>query len=89
DPRNREGRDKIIAKYNPKYKVNEGIKFKTTDKLCSVVLNGRQCFAGTKEECEKFIKDHKSEQAAKELGGYKLLNTAEIYEDESLKESLN
>ena len=86
DPRNREGRDKIIAKYNPKYKVNEGIKAKTTDKLCSVVLNGRQCFAGTKEECEKFIKEHESEEAAKERGGYKLLNTAEIYVNESLKE---
>ena len=74
DPRNREGRDKIIAKYNPKNKFNEAVKFKTTDKLCSVVLNGRQYFAGTKEECEKFIKDHESEEAAKELGGYKLLN---------------
>lgn len=84
--KNRAEVDKIIAKYNPKHKVNEGIKFKTTDKLCSVVLNGRQCFAGTKEECEKFIKDHESEEAAKELGGYKLLNTAEIYVNESLKE---
>ena len=75
---------KIIAKYNPKNKFNEAVKAKTTDKLCSVVLNGKQCFVGTKEECEKFIKDHESEEAAKELGGYKLLNTAEIYVDESL-----
>lgn len=87
--KNRAEVDKIIAKYNPKHKVNEGIKFKTTDKLCSVVLNGRQYFAGTKEECEKFIKDHKSEQAAKEMGGYKLLNTAEIYVNESLTEEGN
>ena len=77
---------KIIAKYNPKNKFNEAVKAKTTDKLCSVVLNGRQCFVGTKEECEKFIKDHESEEAAKERGGYKLLNTAEIYVNESLKE---
>ena len=84
--KNRAEVDKIIAKYNPKHKVNEGIKFKTTDKLCSVVLNGRQCFAGTKEECEKFIKDHKSEEAAREIGGFKLLNTAEIYVNESLTE---
>ena len=63
--------------------INEGIKFKTTDKLYSVVLNGRQYFVGTKEECEKFIKDHESEQAAK--GRFKLLNTAEIYVNESLK----
>ena len=63
--------------------INEGIKFKATDKLCSVVLNGRQYFVGTKEECEKFIKDHESEQAAK--GRFKLLNTAEIYVNESLK----
>ena len=68
----------------PLVKINESLKFKTTDKLCSVVLNGRQYFAGTKEECEKFIKDHESEQAAKELGGYKLLNTAGIYVDEGL-----
>ena len=70
----------------PLVKINESLKFKTTDKLCSVVLNGRQYFAGTKEECEKFIKDHESEEAAKELGGYKLLNTAGIYVDESLTE---
>ena len=82
--KNRAEVDKIIAKYNPKYKVNEAVKAKTTDKLCSVVLGDRQCFVGTKEECEKFIKDHESEEAAKELGGYKLLNTAEIYVDESL-----
>ena len=75
---------KIIAKYNPKNKFNEAVKAKTTDKLCSVVLNGKQCFVGTKEECEKFIKDHESEEAAKERGGFKLLNTAEIYVDESL-----
>ena len=60
-------------------------KAKTTDKLCSVVLNGRQYFVGTKEECEKFIKDHESEQAARKLGGFKLLNTADIYVNESLK----
>ena len=60
-------------------------KEKTTDKLCSVVLNGRQYFVGTKEECEKFIKDHESEQAARKLGGFKLLNTADIYVNESLK----
>ena len=77
---------KIIAKYNPKNKFNEAVKAKTTDKLCSVVLGDRQCFVGTKEECEKFIKDHKSEEAARERGGFKLLNTAEIYVDESLKE---
>ena len=77
---------KIIAKYNPKNKFNEAVKAKTTDKLCSVVLNGRQCFVGTKEECEKFIKDHESEEAAKETGGFKLLNTAEIYVNEGLKE---
>ena len=59
---------------------------KNNDKLCSVVLGDRQCFVGTKEECEKFIKDHKSEEAARERGGFKLLNTAEIYVDESLKE---
>ena len=68
----------------PLVKINESLKFKTTDKLCSVVLNGRQYFAGTKEECEKFIKDHESEQAAKDMGGFKLLNTAGIYVDESL-----
>ena len=73
----------------PLVKINESLKAKTTDKLCSVVLNGRQYFAGTKEECEKFIKDHESEQAAKELGGYKLLNTAEIYVNESLTEEGN
>ena len=145
DPRNREGRDKIIAKYNPKHPldedavlrksdqvcsvvlgdkqvftgtkeecenfikthesaasrakggfkllntaeiyVNESLKAKTTDKLCSVVLNGRQYFVGTKEECEKFIKNHESEEAARRLGGFKLLNTAEIYVNESLNES--
>ena len=70
----------------PLVKINESLKFKTTDKLCSVVLNGRQYFAGTKEECEKFIKDHESEQAARDMGGYKLLNTAGIYVDESLTE---
>ena len=68
----------------PLVKINESLKAKTTDKLCSVVLNGRQYFAGTKEECEKFIKDHESTQAAKERCGFKLLNTAEIYVDESL-----
>ena len=77
---------KIIAKYNPKNKFNEAVKAKTTDKLCSVVLGDRQCFVGTKEECEKFIKDHESEEAARERGGFKLLNTAEIYVNESLKE---
>ena len=61
--------------------VNESLK--TTDKLYSVVLNGRQYFAGTKEECEKFIKDHESEEAVRTRGGFKLLNTAEIYVNES------
>ena len=60
-------------------------KEKTTDKLCSVVLNGRQYFAGTKEECEKFIKDHESEEVVRKNGGFKLLNTADIYVNESLK----
>ena len=61
--------------------VNESLK--TTNKLYSVVLNGRQYFAGTKEECEKFIKDHESEEAVRTRGGFKLLNTAEIYVNES------
>ena len=79
--------DSIIASWGANEGlINEGIKAKTTDKLCSVVLNGRQYFAGTKEECEKFIKDHESEQAARDMGGYKLLNTAGIYVDESLTE---
>ena len=75
-----------LDKTKPLVQVNESLKAKTTDKLCSVVLNGKQYFTGTKEECEKFIKDHESEEAARERGGFKLLNTAEIYVDESLTE---
>lgn len=68
--------------------LTEAIVAKETDQVCSVVLDNKQVFTGTKEECEEYIKTHESE-ASKARGGFKLLNTAEVYVNESIDKDLD
>ena len=58
--------------------TEDRIEFRTTDQFCTVVLGDKQMFTGTKEECEKYIKNHEGEPAARVRGGFKLLDTAEV-----------
>ena len=83
----RPDRAKNIIKYTDE-SLTEDIVARETDQVCSVVLGDKQVFTGTKEECENYIKTHEC-AASRAKGGFKLLDTAEVYINESIDKDLD